>query len=191
MNKAVIIISKILEISHWVGCALMIAITIVFASGCTTFAPFLSDVTKSSSHVDLYGYSLSTVNGGSIPNGALVLFFVTGIFVMTLMAMVFRYIYLIFKTAEGKTKISEGVTPFQQPIVNMIHRVGILCIAVPAIEFIASLITQIMTTTIGGAYETLETYVQFGMIIFGMVIVCLSQFFAKGVELQKDTEGLV
>ena len=191
MNTAVIIISKILEVTHWVGCAFMIALTFVFASGNTSFAHFLSDVTESSSDVELYGYSLLTANGGAIPTGALVLFFVTGIIVMAIMAMVFRYIYLIFKTAEGKTKISEGATPFQQPIVDMTRKVGIFCIAVPVIEFITLIVTQIMIVTGGGAYNHLETNVQFGMVLFGLVILCLSRFFAYGLELQKDTEGLV
>ena len=191
MNTAVIIISKILEVTHWVGCAFMVALTIVFASGNTSFAHYLSDVTTSSNDVELYGFGISTADGGAIPIGALVLFFITGIFVMAIMAMVFRYIYLIFKTAEGKTKYSEGATPFQQSIVNMTRKIGIFCIAVPIIEFITLIITQIMIVTAGGAYETLETNVQFGMVLFGLVILCLSRFFAYGIELQKDTEGLV
>ena len=42
-----------------------------------------------------------------------------------LMAMVFRNVYLIFKTAEGKTWFSKGATPFQPDIVRMVREIGI------------------------------------------------------------------
>ena len=184
MNTAVIIISKILEVVHWVGCAFSAALAFVFATGNTSFARYLSDVTSSARDVEMYGYSLESGSDAALSTGTLAFFFFGGIFIMAIMALIFRYIYLIFKTAQGKTKFSEGETPFQASIVRMSRRIGVLCISIPVIQLIMSVITAL-------AFGSVETSVQFSTILFGLIVLCLSRFFAYGIELQKDTEGLV
>ena len=39
--------------------------------------------------------------------------------------------------------------------------------------------------------DAIETSVEFTTLIFGLVIIALSQFFAYGMELESDVEGLV
>ncbi len=184
MNKAVIIISKILEVVHWVGCGFMVALTIVFASGHIDLAKYLTDAGASTDDIEMYGLALSTESGGALSNGSLAIFFGSGILTMAILALIFRYVYLIFKTAEGKTKFAEGATPFQQPIIDMTRRIGFLCIALPAVQLVTSIIE-------GVAFGGNETSVEFTTVLFGLIVLCLSRFFSYGIELQKDTEGLV
>ena len=84
----------------------------------------------------------------------------------------------------GKTKFSVGETPFQKANVRMIREIGIFCIAIPAIEFIMTIIAHI-------AFGNVECSFSYSGILFGLVVLCLSRFFSYGMELQKDTEGLV
>ena len=185
MNKAVIIISKICEIFHWVGCGFLTVCTIALITGKEEIISKLTSIKdlNTATDIEMYGLSLDP-SGSQNLVGAFILFFLSGVIICAIMAMVFRYTNLIFKTAMGKTSFSEGETPFQPAIVKMIRRIGWLCILVPIIELIISCIA---TVVLGG----IESSVQMGIIFFGIVILALSRFFAYGVELQKETEGLV
>ena len=185
MNKAIIIISKIIEVFHWVGCGFFVVFTFALAIGRESIIYKLSDISdlSSASDVELYGLSVDPANSAQLV-GAFILFFFAAAVICAFMAMVFRYVHLIFKTAIGETKYSEGKTPFQPIIVKMIRRIGWLCIAVPIFELIISCIANI-------AFGGVETSVQMSIVFFGLIILALSRFFASGVELQKDTEGLV
>ena len=77
-------------------------------------------------------------------------------------------------------------TPFQPAIIRMVREIGIFCIAIPIVELIMSIIG---TAIIGS--EVAEISVTFGSIFVGLVVLCLSQFFAYGAQLQRDTDGLV
>ena len=185
MNKAIIIISKIIEVFHWVGCGFLVVFTIALAIGKEELIYKLSSIENLSTatDVEMYGFSIDPSNSPQLI-GAYILFFIAGAFICAMMAMVFRYVHLVFKTAAGETKFSEGNTPFQPVIVKMIRRIGWLCIAVPAFELVISIIATI-------AFGGVESSVQLGIVFFGLIVLALSRFFAYGVELQKDTEGLV
>ena len=103
-----------------------------------------------------------------------------------LMAMIFRNVYLIFKTAEGETKFSQGKTPFQKDNIRMVREIGIFCIAIPVVELIVSVIARIVLPV-----GVVETSVEMTGVFMGLVVLCLSQFFAYGMELQEDVDGLV
>lgn len=184
MNKAVTIIAKIAEVGNWVGCGMMIAITIGLITGSNTLMYALSSIDESTSDLEVCGFSINTMVDGQVAQGTFMIFFITGIITCALMAMVFRNVYLIFKTSMGKTKFSEGETPFQKANVRMIREIGIFCIAIPAIEFIMTIIAHI-------AFGNVECSFSYSGILFGLVVLCLSRFFSYGMELQKDTEGLV
>ena len=185
MNKAIIIISKIIEVFHWVGCGFFLVFTFALAIGREELIYKLSSINdlSTATDVEMYGFSIDPSNSTQLV-GAFTLFFIAAFIICGMMAMVFRYVHLVFKTATGETKFSEGKTPFQPVIVKMIRRIGWLCIAVPAFEFVISIIA---TISFGG----IESNVQLGTVFFGLIILALSRFFAYGVELQKDTEGLV
>ena len=109
-------------------------------------------------------------------------FFLFGIgatIILTLMAMVFRNLSLIFKK-------SENSTPFQKDNIRMMKEIGIFSIAVPVVGFVMSVITRIAV----GA-EAAEISVSQSGIVMGIIVLCLTQFFVYGAELEKDVDGLL
>ena len=109
-------------------------------------------------------------------------FFLFGIgatVILGLMAMVFRNLSLIFKRSENNT-------PFQKDNVRMMKEIGIFSIAVPVVGFVMSVIARIVI----GA-EAAEISINQSGIFMGIIVLCLTQFFAYGTELEKDVDGLL
>ena len=188
LTKVVTVLAKVLEVFAWVGSALVAASLIAIAAGKADLLPLFSNI-RTETELTLGGFSIdvSTLSQAQITR-AYVVFFITLLIVFLLMAMVFRNIYLIFKTAEGKTKFSRGATPFQPDIVRMIREIGIFCLAVPVLEIIMSIIARLVIGFEGGE---IAVTIDVTAVFFGLVVLCLSQFFAYGAMLQKETEGLV
>ncbi len=186
LNKAVTIIAQIAEVFMWVGAALSLVITIVVAVGHQDLMWLFTDAAEQSI-LATGGFSIVTagLTGGQL-TAAFIIFFITMLITCLLLGMVFRNIQLSFKTAAGKTKFSEGATPFQPAVIRMVREIGIFCIAIPIVELVMSIIG---TAIIG--FEVAEISVTFGSIFVGLVVLCLSQFFAYGAQLQRDTDGLV
>ncbi|MBQ2678374.1 MAG: hypothetical protein IJF96_05670 [Firmicutes bacterium] len=186
LNKVVIIVSKIGEVCCWIACAFMIAMIIVTVTGHPSLLDYLSDV-RDSSVLSNGGFEL--VLGDMAPGhtgSAYIIFFITVLITSALMAMIFRNVYLSFKTAEGKTKFSKGKTPFQPDIVRMIRNVGILSIVIPVVEIIMTIVARVILGDAG-----IESSLNINGILIGIVVLCLSQFFAYGTQLQEDNDGLV
>lgn len=94
------------------------------------------------------------------------------------MVLVFRNVYLVFKK-------SENATPFQKENVCRLRKIGIFSIAVPVVAFVMRIIIRLI---IGDAAEI--TVGQDG-IFMGIVVLCLTQYFAYGATLEEDVDGLV
>lgn len=120
--KTAKIIAKIIEVFHWVGAALMLAATV-----CSLAAPewvkyFVGIDAKEccGAELNVYGFEIvAPVKNGSVDMKALFLFGIGATIILSLMAMVFRNLYLIIKK-------SEGATPFQADNVRMLKEIGIL-----------------------------------------------------------------
>ena len=93
-------------------------------------------------------------------------------------AMIFRNIYLILKTAKGKTSFSKGETPFQNDVTRMVREIGIFLIGLFAVQFIASFWTSFVSARL--AY-----------LMIGILMLCLSSIFSYGEQLENDNEGLI
>ena len=186
LNKAVTIIAKIAEVFMWIGAAFSIVITALVATGNQGMMWLFTDAAEQSV-LSTGGFTIVTAGlaSGQLV-AAYIVFFVTFLITCVLMALVFRNIYLSFKTAAGKTKFSEGETPFQPAIIRMVREIGIFCIAIPIVQLIMSIIG---TAVIGP--DVFEGSVGLFGIFVGLVVLCLAQFFAYGAQLQRDTEGLV
>lgn len=187
LNRAIIILSKIIEVGCFIACGMLAAMIVFSTMGKINALSYLSDVNESVTSLEAYGFSLSVRDstGAAIP-GAYVLFFVNMFLCSGLMAMVFRNIYLIFKTTEGKTNFSKGETPFQPDNVRMVREIGIFCMAIPVVELIISVIARIILTV-----DMVESSVGFEQFLIGMVVLALSQFFVYGMQLQEEVDGLV
>lgn len=184
LNKAATAVAKIMEVFYWVAVGLLVASLIVyFFDG--SLLKYLMDI--GNGEFAVAGYSINVLdNAGHFITALFVSALLIGIIVCGLMAMIFRNIYLIFKTTAGKTSFSKGETPFQPDNVRMLREIGIFAIAIPVVEFIGDVVIKLIVDV-----EIVESSVSFTGIVLGIVLLCLSQFFAYGMQLQKDSDGLL
>ena len=181
LNQVVKVIAKVLEIVHWVAAVLMVAVAI-----CSAAAPqwlgLLTDIDalEQEAEVSVYGFEATLVRvAGEINYTVLVLFAVGAVLIFALVAMMFRNINLILKKAES-------ATPFAKDNLRMVREIGIFSIAIPVIGLIMSTIIRLAV-----GVDAVETSVSMGGVIMGIVVLCLTQFFAYGAELENDVDGLV
>lgn len=184
LTSFALVVSKATEILHWAGAASVLLLLILSFAARSWLYPILSEgALKHGAELSTYGLEMTVVNAdGSLHSTALTLFFVGAVVILCLMAMVFRNVYLILKTAQGKTKFSKGVTPFQPDIVRMIREIGIFYLAVPVVGLIA---------TLAVGPKVVEPSVRLDGFITGILLLCLSQFFDQGTKLQTEVDGLV
>lgn len=179
LQKATLIIAKTAEILHWclVGAMLIIALCSLIWSAPVT--EWLQTSGLGDNKVLLcYGFEMIITN-----SGALVGFTLGGAVMLSLMAMIFRNVYLILKTARGGTWFAKGNTPFQKDIVRMLSEIGIFFILVALIGSISSVIVSALGGETGG--------INYLSAFTGLVFICISQFFNYGAGLEKDLDGLV
>lgn len=182
INKLGKVITKILEVFHWVGAALLIA-----AAVCSVAAPdwvgyFVGfDVRECcGANFEVYGFEVNApAADGNVDMTVFLLFSIVAALILVVMAMVFRNLHLIFKK-------SENATPFQKDNIRMMREIGIFVIAVPVIGLIMSVIVR---WVIG--VETAEISIDMSGIFMGIIVLCLTQFFVHGAELERDVEGLL
>jgi len=182
LNKLGAVITKIMEVFHWVGAALMLAATICSFAATDWVEKFVEYDGKECCGVNLavYGFEVNApyVNGRADMKHFL-LFGIGAVLILVVMAMIFRNLYLIFKK-------SENATPFQKDNIRLMKEIGIFAIAVPIIGFIMSVIIRLVT-----GVETAEISVDMGGIFMGIIILCLTRFFVHGADLEKDVDGLL
>ena len=186
LNKATTIISGIGEVVFWIGTAFSFVMAIISAVGKLDWLSYLSDINPGAT-IDLTstGFSLESADGSPMTKGAYIIFFITMIFVYSNLAMIFRNVKLILKTANGNTWFSKGKTPFQPDNIRMVREIGIFFISIPVIEFVMSIISRLALP------QNIECSVEFVFVIVGFVVICLSQYFAYGMALQNDVDGLL
>lgn len=177
-NKATIIITKILEVTHWVGTALLLAAAIcalVFPAG----LDYLIDVGENVT-IDSYTFEASIMGAdGNIHLGALSVYAFGAAVCMALVAMIFRNLNLIVKKSEEESH-------FAKDNVRMMKEIGIFSIAMPVVSLITSIIFRIVI-----GVEVAEIVVNAEGIVMGIIVLCLTQFFARGAELEEEVEGLL
>lgn len=119
---------------------------------------------------------------------AVTMIFVSMIFTMSLMALVFRNLYLILKTITGKNKHAESTSPFQKDIVRRVRELGIFTMAIPVIGIIFQIIINTVSVING---MSVESFVSVDGFIIGLICICLSQIFSYGTKLEEEVDGLV
>lgn len=186
LNKAIIIISKIVEVFCWIGTGFLAVMTVVVAIGREELLRFLSTIDETTVKVEFFDVSINIMdeNGKQIA-AAMIVAFIGALIACVLTAMIFRNLNLIFKTAEGKTKFSKGATPFQPDNIRMVREIGIFLIALSIVEVVVSVIAQVIIST------SVEADVNMTTILMGLVVLALSQYFAYGMELQNEVDGLL
>lgn len=186
LPRLTLAIAKIAEVVHWVLAGVMVIGTlaaIIWPAQVADWAkiPILNGETN----LSCYGYEVVVANAEGVLNPGMVICFTIGsAVVLSLMAMIFRNVYLILKTAKGKTWFAKGDTPFQKDIVRMFREIGIFFIAVS----VMSLIPEVIVNIVGGELTAGFNYMS---CFIGLVFLCISQFFSYGTRLEKDLDGLV
>lgn len=176
------IVTKILEVFHWVGVALMTAATVCSAAAPNWVKYFVGFDAKEccGANLEVYGFEVNApVVNGNADMTSFMLFGIGATVILAVMAMVFRNLHLIFKK-------SENGTPFQKDNIRMMKEIGIFTIAVPVIGLIMSIIVRLVT-----GIETAEISIDLGGIFMEIIVLCLTQYFVHGAELEKDVDGLL
>lgn len=187
LTKVVTVFAKIGEVGAIVGCVLSAILVGICATGHLDLVHYLATADETSTELSVNDFSLLVADpaGNPVP-AAFTLIFITAFLVIGLAGMICRNVGLIFKTAEGRTKFSEGKTPFQPNNIRMVKEIGYFLIAIPAVELIMSIIANIV---LGSAMVVGS--VSLGTVFVALVVIALSQYFAYGMELEEDVEGLL
>lgn len=185
LPKVTLVLAKIAEVLHWCMAGVMLIGAI--AAGCSaSFREWISDNLLSGERtLSCYGFETTVANAsGDVQLGGVIVFALGSVVILSLMAMVFRNVYLILKTAQGKTWFSKGNTPFQQNIVRMSREIGIFFIIITLASLISTTVVSATGNEIASGFNYLSGFV-------GLVFLCISQFFNYGTSLEKEVDGLV
>lgn len=181
INKIVKVTARVLEIVHWVAAGLMVASAICSAAAPQYLGYFMdvSDLGKET-EASVYGFEVVLTNyAGEISTAALMMFAIASVIIFALVAMIFRNIYLIVKK-------SESGSPFQKDNIRMLKEIGIFSIAIPVIGWIMSTIIRLVV-----GVDATEASVNLSGFVMGIIVLCLTEFFVYGAELEKDVDGLL
>lgn len=176
------VVTKIVEVFHWVGAAIMTAATV-----CSVVAPnwvkyFVGYEAKDccGANLEVYGFEVNApVVNGNTDMTSFMLFGIGAIIILAVMAMVFRNLHLIFKN-------SENASPFQKDNIRMMKEIGYFSIAIPIIGFIVSIVIRLVV-----GVETAELSLDTAGIFMGIIVLSLTQFFVHGANLEEDVDGLL
>ena len=68
----------------------------------------------------------------------------------------------------------------------MMKEIGIFAILIPVVGLIMSIILRVVLGT-----DLVEASVDLYGVFMGLIVLCLTQFFIYGKELENDVEGLI
>lgn len=184
INSVTLVVSKILEVLHWLGVASMVLLLVCSIVIRDKVASLLAQgIASQGTSLTTYGFELEVAGtNGSINISGLILFAVCAIIILSLMAMVFRNVYLILKAY----KKSNWYAPFQPDIIRMLREISIFSISIPVIGLLFSIVARLILGP-----DSTEVYWNVDGFIMGLLVLCLTQVFTHGAELQKDVDGLV
>lgn len=172
---------NILEVGHWVALVLMVGALISALAAPQFLGNFVGlDTSGAVIPLSVYGFELEVpVVNGQLDTTTFALFAIGAILNFGLMAMVFRNLHLIIRK-------SDGTTPFQKDNVRMLKEIGIFFISVYLVGLIMSIVARLVL-----GWDMVETSVRVDGILTGLVVLCLTQYFAYGMKLQNDVDGLL
>ena len=181
LNKCVKIITKILEVFHWVGAGLMVGVAVCSAVAPQWLGRFMDvDGLEAEGEISVYGFEATVANAaGEINTTTLLLFAIGAVILFCLVAMISRNVYLMVKRSETES-------PFNKDNVRMLKEIGIFSIAIPVVGLIMSIIIRLVV-----GVDAVELSVNMYGLVMGLIVLCLTQFFAYGEELEKDVDGLL
>lgn len=184
LTKFTLCLSKVTEILCWIGAGAA-GLTAIFS---LVMKDWLEGFMAHSMTLPEYAAgSLNLVLVNGYPSAASVTFSaLLGVVLASLGAMIFRNVYLILKTAQGETKFSKGKTPFQKDVTRMLREIGIFLISISGVELLWNVGMRFLL-----GVDNVELGVELDSVVIGLMVICLSQFFDYGTQLQQDVDGLL
>lgn len=181
LMKITVVLSRIIEVVCWCGACLtaLAGVILTIFRGKVVEAYENGMVTASNISVDGSVNAAPEEVISAIANGGSLLIFIPLAVLCVLTALIFRNICIVFKNSENES-------PFSDANVKRIRDIGYFAIAIPVCKIISTLLFYFAIGT--GDYAL---SVEMSEIVFGLVALCLSQYFAYGAKLQKDVDGLV
>lgn len=181
ISKTTAIVAKIVEVFHWVGVVTMAVVLILSFPLNDTIMSSFSNAFSHSQSFRMYDFDLVVMSDNANINlTGLRIGFACGIIISAIWAMVFRKVYLI-----AKNTMKPECSFFCKDNLKMVKEIGIFAIASPVTSFIASIITKIILVHCAMFTVSINGF------IIGLVVLFLTQFFAKGAELETEVEGLI
>lgn len=186
LTRVAAVFSKLFEVAYHIG-----AVSLLVGLALFLLDPYLPGEwvlgAEAEEELTVKGFSLVVTDSeAQIIRPARVIFLLTGAVSLALMGFVFRNVNLILRTTQGLTKFSEGRTPFQKDNVRMMWETGIFFLAILVVQFAMSTLAVCILGP-----EGVEVHVGMENLVIGILMFCLSQVFALGMEMQKDIDGLV
>ena len=182
INQFAKVITKVIEIAHYVACGLMFLAT-VFALVAPQLLKYVIAFEGSECcgvSLSVYGFSLtaSYVNQ-KIDTLTFVLFGIGATAIFFITALIFANLNKLFQN-------SQNDTPFKVENVKILNKVAIYSLIIPIISAIICTIAKLVISPESGDMMT-----SMGGFITAAIVFCLSGFFARGVQLENDVDGLV
>lgn len=186
LTKFATVLTKLIEVAYWIGAVAMVVAVVLVAIDPYVPGQLVRGV-EPGEELGTHGFSIVIAGpDGVLIRPAMVIFLLTAAVVLSLMARVFRDVHLVLRTTQGLTKFSQGKTPFQKDNVRMLREMGLFLLAVPVVELVAE-----VAAVLALGPEQVESSVGLNSFTVGILMLCLSQAFAQGVQMQQDVDGLV
>lgn len=178
LDKAAVVLTKLMEVAHWIGAVgTLVGLVLLLTMG---ERALVSPVAEANEELAIYGFRMTVADGVGNPDlGALKALLMVGVTNLILMALVFRNVHRILKNTEGGT-------PFQPDNIRMVREIGYFLMAVPVVGLTASGLIRLIL-----GVDLVESSVDMPFLVIGLVALCLSRVFARGMELETETEGLL
>lgn len=181
LRKITAVLAKIIEVVGYCGTVICLIAAVGLTLGKTQIAEAYENSTITAGNITVQGttnYSSDWVNS-VIASGNAAYVFIPFAIMVFLTALIFRNVYQVFKA-------SNTASPFSMENVKRIRNIGYYAIALPIVKVVSGVICFIVTKTGDGMFS-----VELSEVVFGLVALCLSQYFAYGAQLQKDVDGLL
>lgn len=167
--------TRIIEIICWAG----VAITLICAIAGIIDTAFVENHLIADASITVNGVQIATADGShDFSMAAVLAALLGGCAALVLIALMFRNLYHVLASAETGS-------PFQPANVQRLERIGWLAIAVPVITLVLSVVFRLL------GVDEVELSFSLTDLIMGVLVLILSRFFAYGVSLQNDVDGMV
>ncbi len=185
-TKFATVLTRFFSIAYFIGAVCMAAALVLVLLNPLAPGEFMQN-TQPMEELSSRGFSIIIADSqGSLLPGALPVFFIEAALSLGLMGWVFRNVNLILRTSQGLTRFSQGKTPFQNDNVRMLREIGLFFIGITVVQIA---LCGIAVLVLGP--ENAEVSAGASDLITGILMLCLSQCFARGEKIQQDVDGLV